>query len=359
MSTLVWIGFCQSLFAAILLLAKRKSSVSDRILSAWLCLLAIEFLTCALDNIIFQQPLLSSSFLLFNPALFLYVQSLTLSGFRLKWIQLLHLLPFVVFETLAYIIQEPFSLDGFFEPNHHLTFRVLFAVANLVSWLVYNPLSIVYVHRHRMHLRNEHSTIDKNANLGWVLSVSVFYVVYCIVAVILGVTAYLAHRYPQSPHFYNYSMLLFLVYVLSFYGLYQSELPQKMLQKPADLLPYKNSSLNAETKQLIHQKIKNYIEKEVAYLNPDLNMDMLSAALKIPKYQLTEVLNTEIGQNFFRFVNSYRVEAVKKMLSNPKNRFSIEAIGYECGFASKSAFYTVFKSLTGQTPVAFRDSLKS
>ena len=359
MSTLVWIGFCQSLFAAILLFTKRKSSVSDKILSAWLCLLAIEFLTCALDDVIFQQPLLSSSFLLFNPALYLYVQSLTLPGFKLKAYQLLHLVPFVVFEAAAYIIQEPFSLDGFFEPNHHLTFRVLFAVANLVSWLVYNPLSIVYVHRHRMYLRNEHSTFDKSENLGWVLSVSVFYVVYCIVAVILGVVAYLVHQYPQSPHFYNYFMLLFLVYVLSFYGLYQSELPQKLLQKPADLIPYKNSSLNAETKQLIHQKIRNYIEKEAAYLNPDLNMDMLSAALKVPKYQLTEVLNTEIGQNFFQFINTYRVEAVKKMLINPKNRFSIEAIGYECGFASKSAFYTVFKSLTGQTPVSFRDAIKS
>jgi len=86
---------------------------------------------------------------------------------------------------------------------------------------------------------------------------------------------------------------------------------------------------------------------------------MLSAALKVPKYQLTEVLNTEIGQNFFQFINTYRVEAVKKMLINPKNHFSIEAIGYECGFASKSAFYTVFKSLTGQTPVAFRDAIKS
>ncbi|HEY6915810.1 MAG TPA: helix-turn-helix domain-containing protein, partial [Paludibacter sp.] len=64
--------------------------------------------------------------------------------------------------------------------------------------------------------------------------------------------------------------------------------------------------------------------------------------LKIPKYQITEVLNTELGNNFFQFVNHYRVEAVKMMLSDPKNKYSIEAIGYECGFSSKSSFYTVF-----------------
>lgn len=62
----------------------------------------------------------------------------------------------------------------------------------------------------------------------------------------------------------------------------------------------------------------------------------------------------EIGKNFFQFVNSYRIEAVKKILLEPKLKYSIEAIGYECGFNSKSSFYTVFKNLTGETPVAFR-----
>ncbi|KXK42865.1 MAG: hypothetical protein UZ11_BCD004001088 [Bacteroidetes bacterium OLB11] len=45
---------------------------------------------------------------------------------------------------------------------------------------------------------------------------------------------------------------------------------------------------------------------------------MLSNKLKIPKYQITEVLNTVIGQNFFQYVNYHRVEAVKEMLSNKK-----------------------------------------
>ena len=87
-------------------------------------------------------------------------------------------------------------------------------------------------------------------------------------------------------------------------------------------------------------------------------MDVLSEDLKIPKYQITEVLNTTIGMNFFQFVNHYRVEAVKEMLADKKNKFSIEAIGYECGFASKSAFYTVFKNMTGNTPVTYRQSLR-
>ena len=83
-------------------------------------------------------------------------------------------------------------------------------------------------------------------------------------------------------------------------------------------------------------------------------MDLLSQQLDIPKHHVTEVLNTVIGRNFFQFVNQYRVEAVKKLLRDPDNQWSIEAIGYECGFSSKSSFFSTFKRLTGITPAQYR-----
>jgi len=353
MNTLAWIGFCQGLFAALLMFTKKDSSLPDKILSGWLTLLAIEFLTCGLDHEVFGEPLLSSSFLLFNPAMFVYVSSLTRPEFRLKWWQLLHLVPFVVFEIVAYSIREPFSMDNFFSKDDNFAFRMSFAVANILSWLMYNPWSLVYVHKHRMHLRNEQSNIGTNENLGWVLSVAVFYFVYCAFAFIITVVVYIGEVQPLLPHIYNYAVLLFVVFVLSFYGLRQQVLPKESLasaQSPA----YKNSLLSDENKEKIKIKILHFFEDETVYLNPDLTMDALSKALKTPKYQLTEVLNTVIGKNFFQFVNAYRVEAVKKMLADPKNNYSIEAIGYECGFSSKSSFYKEFKRITGMTPIDFR-----
>lgn len=356
MSTLVWIGFCQSFFAAILMFTKKNNAMADRILSGWLMLLAIDFLSCALNYQFFDRPLLISSFLLFNPALYLYISSLTKNEFKLRWVQLLHLFPFMFFGMYTYILKLPFTLDTFFVKDQNYIFRMFFAAANIVSWLVYNPLSLILVHKYRMHLRHELSNIEKNENIGWVLVVAIFYVVYCMIAYLITVVAYFDALNPLSPHFYNYATLLVLVYIMSFYGLRQKEV-SKLLLLPETPVRYKNSALTAEMKEKIKEKIIIYFEKENAYLNPDLNMNMVSKALKIPKYQITEVLNTEIGKNFFQFANMYRIEAVKKMLSNSNNKYSIEAIGYECGFSSKSSFFTVFKNMTGKTPVSYRQSL--
>ena len=151
-------------------------------------------------------------------------------------------------------------------------------------------------------------------------------------------------------------MLLFLVFVISFYGMRQNVVI-KQLPEPAESIPYKNSLLSTETKNQIRQKLIDYVERNKAYLNPDLNMELIAINLGFPKYQITEVLNTEIGKSFFQFINSYRVDAVKKMLSDPNNKYSIEAIGYDCGFASKSSFYTVFKKFTNETPLAYRNRM--
>lgn len=64
-------------------------------------------------------------------------------------------------------------------------------------------------------------------------------------------------------------------------------------------MAYKNSSLSPEAKEDIRKRIEKFMIGQKPYLNPGLNMDMLSEALNIPKYQLTEVLNTVIGSNFF------------------------------------------------------------
>jgi AraC-like DNA-binding protein len=349
-----WTGFSQGLFAAILLHTKKQMGSSDRILVGWLSLLAIEFLTCGIDLAVFGKPLLSSSFLLINPAFLLYIRSLTIECFRLRWLQLLHLLPFIFFELTTYIIREPYELVNYFNPNASFWFRVVFSLASVFSWLIYNTISCILVYRHQKKIENEFSTIGSDKKVGWLIFVVVFYNLYCGLEIVLAIIGVVVKWQVEFLPVYNYLVLLFLIYVLGFYGLKQTMIYHQP-ESGRELTGSNNKPLLLPEKA---EELKNallvYFEKEKPHLNPDLNMSVLAQKLLVPKHQLTEVLNAGLGKNFFLFVNEYRVEAVKKMLEDKNNPFSIEAIGYEAGFNSKSSFFTVFKKFTGYTPLQYR-----
>ncbi|HPJ44922.1 MAG TPA: AraC family transcriptional regulator [Tenuifilaceae bacterium] len=355
METIAWLGFSQSLFAAIIMISKKSRSIPDKILAGWLSLLAIEFLTCGIDYSVFGYPLLSSSFLLFNPAFYLYVTSLVNKSYSPKWIQLPHLIPFLFFEVFAYVMHEPYAMNTFLEMDSLFWFRTAFSVASIASWIAYNYASAVTIFRHRNSLLNEYSTIESNKKLTWLVFIVVFYNLYCLVLVLTSLLSILLKiEFPLSP-IYNYSALLLLVYILGFYGLKQQAIYPKAPFTQVNER-YSKSVLTAERKNLIKSKITDFFKSKKPYLNPDFNMETLSNTIGYPKYQITEVLNVDIGKNFFRFVNEFRVEEVKKQLRNAKNQYSIEAIGYECGFSSKSSFFTVFKKITGFTPQEYRNT---
>jgi len=353
MEIIAWIGFSQALFSGLLTLTKDPKSISDRLLSTWLFLLATDFLLLGVESKVYPDfVFLTNSFLLFNPALYLYTCSLTNPNFKLRLSQLFHLSPYLFFKIASWIIKEPQSFETFFQPNQTLWFRLLFGIFALISWVVYLWLTGVILTRHRKLIQNEFSTIDLFKKIGWIHFIVVFYILYCFSVLIWGVFNIIILN-TTSITIFNYSVLLFFIYIFGFYGLKQKEI-FKRTPRENETVKQQNSILNETATEKVKTKILTYFQKEKPYLNPDLNMTLLSETLKIPKHHLTEVLNSNLGKNFFQFVNEYRVEAVKKELSNPKNPYSIEAIGFECGFNSKSTFFSVFKNITGQTPMEYK-----
>ncbi|MBK8491549.1 MAG: AraC family transcriptional regulator [Saprospirales bacterium] len=354
METIAWIGFSQALFAGLIIAAKKRRNVADKLLSAWLILMAIEFATFGIDLMVFgTTPLLSNPFLLFNPALYLYARSLTDKKFTLRWVYLLHLMPYIAFEGTAYILGERRELSLFFEHNATLWFRIFFAIAALVSWVFYPTLSIVQIHRHRLNLKHEFSTIESYKRISWLLFVLIFYMLYWTSSLAVGLYNSFSGKIALMP-LYNYPVLLALTYIMGFYGLQQETIFPEEKEEGSE--KYKRSRLREDYKQRVKQRLLTYFESDKPYLNPELAIGNIATALKVPRHVLTEVLNTTLGKNFYQFVNEYRVEAVKQMLISPKGRnISIEAIGFDCGFNSKSTFFSVFKSLTETTPAQYQE----
>jgi AraC-like DNA-binding protein len=98
-----------------------------------------------------------------------------------------------------------------------------------------------------------------------------------------------------------------------------------------------------------------YMSNNKPYLKEECSIQSVSSETNIPLHHLSNLINTRLNRNFSDFINEYRVEEAKKMLKNELfERITIEAIGFECGFGSKSSFNKAFKKYTNSTPSEYR-----
>ena len=78
----------------------------------------------------------------------------------------------------------------------------------------------------------------------------------------------------------------------------------------------------------------------------------LSETLNIlPKY-ISQAINQNLNQNFYDFVNSFRIEEAKQLLKSDELR--INEIMDQVGYKNRSSFNTIFKTNCGCTPSEFR-----
>jgi len=104
----------------------------------------------------------------------------------------------------------------------------------------------------------------------------------------------------------------------------------------------------------IRYRLTGLMEREQPYLDPEITLAGLSHLMQMKSELLSEVLNGSLNQNFFDFINRYRIEDFKIRCLNKENRhLSIMGVAYECGFNSKAAFYRAFNKFEGISPTAY------
>jgi AraC-like DNA-binding protein len=81
--------------------------------------------------------------------------------------------------------------------------------------------------------------------------------------------------------------------------------------------------------------------------------------LSVSPHLLSQILNEKLNRNFSDFVNYYRIEEAKQILSSPRgDRLKVIAVAFEVGFNTKVAFYNAFKKYTKMTPSQYREEKK-
>jgi len=83
----------------------------------------------------------------------------------------------------------------------------------------------------------------------------------------------------------------------------------------------------------------------------------LANQIDIPVRDLSILINHQMDQHFFDFVNEYRIQKAMHILKDEsKSQLTVLEILYEVGFNSKSSFNTSFKKYTNLTPTAYRNA---
>ncbi len=355
METLAWIGLTQSFFGAVLVGTKSGATIPDRLLTIWLLLMAFVFLSLGLDLKSNSFTILTSSFLAFNPLIYLYASASTFSNFKLKWHHFLHLLPFLFFEIYSHITQTEFLPGSFFDRDSAYSARIIFSVINLISWFVYTSIALTLIHKHRINLKNELSSIDSSDKLSWLLFISIFYTVYWIILLIASLTIVTIKSTSTFPMVYSYIVMLIMSFIISYYGVRQREIHKFFWKSNQAGKVAENTTEETEIRlKAAEIAIKQFLVDEKGFKDSDLSLQTLSEKTGYPRYVVTEVLNKTMNTNFFSYVNGLRTEEAKRLLSSPLNRYSIEATGNECGFKSRSSFYTFFKKRVGMTPYEYK-----
>ncbi len=108
-------------------------------------------------------------------------------------------------------------------------------------------------------------------------------------------------------------------------------------------------------KSRLVDKLQQHMQAHKPYMQPDLTLDELAGQLSVKPKLLSQSINEILQQNFFEFINYYRIEEAKRLLTRPKDKkITVLEVMYEVGFNSKSSFNTLFKKLTGLTPSEFK-----
>lgn len=101
--------------------------------------------------------------------------------------------------------------------------------------------------------------------------------------------------------------------------------------------------------------IESIMIEQKLFLNSNLTIYELAKAAKISSRKISQSINQVKSQNFSEWVNSYRIEKAKGLLQEiSSSNYTIEGIGYDSGFNSRSAMYLAFKKITGQSPGDFK-----
>ena len=305
------------------------------------------------------------------PLYFLYSKYLTGNeeDFNKKdWIHFLPLVAYKIFLIPFYFMsqKEIFDfLNSSLISNHPLQY-IIFNWVIIFQGLIYLILVIVRVKKRDEFIDN-HFSSNYNIKLDWLKNASYLGILTTLVFLIENIFLFINNS-PSKTFGLSSVAAGIYIYAMGYLGLSRSGVFTELVTVETKELEkeyftndkYEKSGLSEEKADEYYQNLILLMEEEKIFKQIKLTLGELAEMISISSHNLSEVINTKTGMNFFDFINRYRIEEVKKEILKPVNdNLTLLAVAMDVGFNSKSSFNTLFKRYVGLTPSQYRDSLKS
>ena len=390
--TLDWIqlaavvGALQGLLLTGVLVARRNNSTANRLLAV----LMATFTVYLASSVYYAAGLVrvyphfyGLSYPMpwvFGPLVYLYAAAASDRSWRFTKRELLHFLPVLIAVVVAlpyYLMSgaDKIAMWDRMTAGDVPTRLAIIDPTKYVSGISYSVATVLYLRRHRRQVENSYSNVAR-VNLVWLLWLAGAAAGTWAIATTLGISNF-GNRLRDD----HVSLAIaIIVYGIGYMGLRQPEVfrydtaehpvlvrvdrkskssappPPPEPETPASR--YERSGLNDREAEKLKQSLLRVMDTECPWKDSELTLADLAERLATTPHKLSEVLNSEIGQTFYDFVNGYRVREVQRRIeAGEARKLKMLALALDAGFASKSTFNEVFKKHTRQTPSGFRQAV--
>ncbi|HNP08449.1 MAG TPA: AraC family transcriptional regulator [Cyclobacteriaceae bacterium] len=374
------LGIIQSLFLAVVIgVSGKQLAKSQRLLILWLGTLIMNFYFYWIS---FSGSQVGFDFLVIcwgieilqGPLIYIYTQSVLNDELDLRPIDLVHLIPYSAVLALVlcvhYLTANTVTISNgyiIFKDGAPLALKVLVNLTKLIT-LTYIGVSLYKVLVRARGLSQYHSNPER-IHLAWLrlflLGIGIGDVVlYLAIPDMLGfymlsdyqiaaLSTFVGVAFSYLASFVNYRHqfeLNVMTASMSSVGLSSNQL----VDETATEVKYRNSGLTEAKALELSYALNQYMNETKPYLNKNLTLRDVADELNLTPNTVSQVINNCMKKNFFEFINEFRVLEFKKNIRlGQHDNYTILAVAQECGFASKSTFYSTFKKITGQTPADF------
>jgi AraC-like DNA-binding protein len=283
---------------------------------------------------------------------------------RIDW---LHFLPFVIYAIVEHIWhydKESISTLSLFTVK-----GVPILVRNILPLiaLLYLIKCFFILQKHKANLKRISSSINQ-ISLDWL--VQFVFILSITVAIWINDALFGLPYLTEATNFVYAIAIFFLAYFAikqkAIFAFKEKDIKQisDMIEQEdykivVDVSPVTEASgakpklkrLSAEQVADLSARLSALMENEKLFLKNDLNLPTVAEKLGISIHEASFLINETGKDNFYNFVNKYRIEEAKRLLASDKmDELNIVGIAFASGFNSKTTFNTTFKKMVGVSP---------